>query len=257
MIYQNYPHGFAPINSLNLTKTNYILFHSSKQTPTSFNVSINSLPIAMVPEACILGVIIDQDLTFKSHILQMQKKLSSSLFIFAKITYRIPLTIAWSLYHSLFKSHLIYCILIWGNSCRSYLHPINILHNKFLKTLLFLALRTPTSQVYSQASVLSLTLLYYYFSALFICKSINYPQLIPCTLSSMFTPLTATHSHLTRASNALNLFSHSCSTTGRQNHISTQGALIWSTIPNDTKTNHAINLFKTALRAHLKKQILH
>jgi hypothetical protein len=73
----------------------------------------------------------------------------------------------------------------------------------------------------------------------------------------MFTPLSATHSHLTRASNALNLFNHSCSTTVRQNHISIQGALIWSTIPNDTKTLHPINLFKTTLRAHLKKQILH
>jgi len=239
--------------SLNLSKTNYILFHPPTHIPSSFSITINSLPISRALEICILGVTIDEDISFKSHTAQLKKKLSSSLFIFNKIRYKLPMTIAWSLYHSLFKSHLIYCILIWGHSHTSYLQPINTLHNKFLKTLLFLPMRTPTNQVYSQASVLSLPQLYQLFSALFVYKFINHPHLIPNSLNSIFTPLTSTHSHHTRASNSLNLFYQSCSSVTRQNHIAIQGPLIWSTVPNEIKSSQYINAFKHLLCTHLKK----
>jgi hypothetical protein len=237
-----------------LTKTNYIVFHSPTQVNSSFNVTINSHPISKVSEVCILGVIIDQDLNFKSHIQHIKKKLSSSLFIFTKIRFKIPLTIAWYLYHSIFKSHLIYCLLIWGSSCISHLQPINILHNKFLKTLLFLPRRTPTALVYSQACVLSLSNLYSYFCAMLIYKFINLPQLIPNTLTTTFTTLLSTLSHLTRARNSHNLFNPSCSTTTRHNHIAIQGPIIWGSIPKEIKSAQSITVFKNLLSAHLIKQ---
>jgi len=123
--------------TLNISKTSYISFATPQTNPPPLTVLINHQQILNVREATILGVIIDQHLSFKSHIIKVKGKLASSLFVLIKIRHKIPLQIAWSLYHSIFKSHLTYCLLVWGNAHPTYLQPLNVLHNKFLRNLLF------------------------------------------------------------------------------------------------------------------------
>lgn len=120
--------------SLNITKTNYILFRKSrfKQHDPIFNIQLNQQPIISAKSVCILGVTLDQNLSFKTHLDNIRKKLSSSLYILIKIRDKISKNLALQLYHSLFETHLNYCVSIWGSSCNAYLHPIQILQNKFL-----------------------------------------------------------------------------------------------------------------------------
>jgi hypothetical protein len=236
---------------MNLSKTNYIIF-STLNPSSSFNVNFNLQPISRVAETKILGVLIDQNLTFKSHIMNVQKKLSSTLFIFSKIRFKIPLSVAWNLYHSTFKSHLNYCLSVWGNSCPSYLSPLNILHNKILKTLLCLPFRTPTTFIFQQASILTLNNLYLLSVALFLYKFTHLPSIIPPTLHPIFTPVAQVHSYQTRASSSSSLFPQHCSIKSRQNHIALQGPLIWNSIPQEIKSSLSIKTFKYKLSNHLK-----
>jgi hypothetical protein len=214
---------------------------------------INHQQIVNSTESKTLGVILDQNLTFKSHLVQIKKKLASFLFIFNQIRHKIPNYVAWHLYHAIFKSHLIYCILIWGHSCSTYLYPLNTLHNRFLKSLLYLPVRTPTALVYEKASVLSLVSLYKYFTALLIFKSLYYPSTLPQNLSLLFKPVNQIHPYQTRASSSHNLFNYTCPTTSRQNHITIQAPIIWNTIPNDIKTLLSISQFKSQLYKYLLK----
>jgi hypothetical protein len=146
------------------------------------------------------GILRDH-LSFKSHISKVKTKRASSLFIFTKIRQLIPRQISWSLYHSMFKSHLTYCLLLWGNTHPSYLQPLNVVHNKFLRNLLFLPSCTPSSLLYKQASVLPLSSIYKYLAAIMIYKFFNLPHTIPLTMHNhnTFQISSRIHDHSTRA----------------------------------------------------------
>jgi len=239
--------------TLNINKTNYISYSHPQTVLSPLSIFINQQEITSVRETPILGVIIDQHLTFKSHIFKVKNKLASSLFIFTKIRHQVPNQIAWSLYHSIFKPHLTYCLLVWGNTHASYLHPLNVLHNKFLRNLLFLPNRTSSSMLYHQASVLPLQSLYKFFVAIVIYKFFNLPDTLPPTIQSIFQASSHMHNHSTRNMDSLGLYHFPNSINLRHNHISISGPQIWNSIPLHIKTLPTISQFKK----HLHLNLLH
>jgi hypothetical protein len=126
---------FANKLSLNSAKTSYMLYNNPKinKLKFDFNIKFNNAPLTCSSSVEFLGVIIDENLSFKDHIIKVKKKLSISLFVLAKIRDNISLSIAVQLYYSLFESHLTYCNLLWGNSFTTYLHPLQVLQDKYLK----------------------------------------------------------------------------------------------------------------------------
>ena len=63
-----------------------------------------------------LGILIDDQFSFKSHIYFLEKKLSRSLSIMAKLSYDLPPNALLTLYHSLVHVHLIYALLVWATT---------------------------------------------------------------------------------------------------------------------------------------------
>lgn len=237
--------------SLNISKTNYISYSHHQTIPPPLSVTINHNAIIKVSETTILGVIIDQHLSFKSHIAKVKSKLASSLYIFTDIRHLIPTHIAWSIYHSLFKSHLTYCLLVWGNTHPTYLQPLNVLHNKFLRILLFLPKRTSTLLLYQQAACLPIHCLYKYLVATVIYKFLNLPHTLPPTYRNFFQISTQMHNHSTRASVSHALYHHTTSSNLRLRQLPISGPQIWSTIPSHIKVLSSISLFKKQLQLFL------
>ena len=63
-----------------------------------------------------LGIQIDSDLTFKSHIQNLHTKLSRTLGIMFKVKRFFPKNILLQLYYTMFNSHLLYCITVWTST---------------------------------------------------------------------------------------------------------------------------------------------
>ena len=71
--------------SLNLSNINFILFKPrQKKQLFEFHVSINEQPIPRVSETMFLGVFVDDNLSWKSHISLLASKLSKSIGIMHK-----------------------------------------------------------------------------------------------------------------------------------------------------------------------------
>ena len=64
--------------SLNVTKTNFVLFHSINKPKSSITIKINKKSIEEVKYVKYLGVLIDSHLTFKYHINELTKKVARS-----------------------------------------------------------------------------------------------------------------------------------------------------------------------------------
>ena len=82
-----------------------------------------------------LGVQIDDNLTFKTHINFLYSKLSRTLDVMFKVKHYLPKSYLLLLYNTLFHPHLIYCISAWSSTFSTYLNPLQTLQNKAIKLI--------------------------------------------------------------------------------------------------------------------------
>ena len=94
---------------------------------TGINISINNIPVKEATEVRFLGVMLDPLLSWKAHIQHLTKKLKVSFAIIKRICPYIPSQNYKSIYHTLFESHLSYCISVWGGAKRKLIEKIFVL----------------------------------------------------------------------------------------------------------------------------------
>lgn len=101
--------------SLNLGKTKLMLFGNHKENKW-IQLQIQGVNIEMVKENKFLGVIIDEKLNWKAHILHIQTKISKNLAVLNKVKHFIDEKALHILYCSLVSPYLTYCAEVWGNN---------------------------------------------------------------------------------------------------------------------------------------------
>jgi hypothetical protein len=82
-----------------------------------------------------LRIYIDENLTWKYHLTNINKKISNSLFAIKQVKRVLPYSCLKTLYYSLIHSHLSYGILAWGNAAQSILHHTIILQKRALRII--------------------------------------------------------------------------------------------------------------------------
>ena len=114
-------HDWLTLNkpTLNITKTKFMVFHPTQKDITGLipTLEINGIEIERVSEFQNLGVIIDENLSWKSHTNILSNKMSKYAGILNKLKNYLPLYVMRSLYFSMVGSALNYGLLTWGFTC--------------------------------------------------------------------------------------------------------------------------------------------
>ena len=93
--------------SLNIDKTNYIIFHSpSVSIPSDVVIKIGKKHIKRVKFVKFLGLLVDEHLNWKYHLIELSKKLARACGMFFKIRNLLPFDVLLCLYNALFLSFL-------------------------------------------------------------------------------------------------------------------------------------------------------
>ena len=133
--------------------------------------------------------------------------------------------------------------------------PINVLHRKFLKNYLQLPKRTPTKEIFTKSNILPLSDLFQLSVCKLIYTFLYSPLCLPPTISSLFHLTSQMHSHATRASTNLNLFTNSSNSTARANSISYISPAIWNYIPDDLKLATSPYLFQKNFKKYFLSKL--
>ena len=127
---------------INVKKCCYMYFSPNKRTNNeldadidSYYLSMNNKVINRVSQTKFLGVIIDDKLSWKPHILSLNKKLSSACGRIYRIKKCLPESLYKQIYHSLFESHLGFAISVWGGIPNIQLKPLFITQKKCIRIL--------------------------------------------------------------------------------------------------------------------------
>ena len=122
--------------SLKLNKTHFILFRRKRiKTSLSEDLIINNIKIGMIERTKFLGVIIDQNLSFQSHILYIKGKVVRGIGILYKSRPYFSLETMRMLYNAFIYPYFTYGIEVWGNAYQSYLELLVKLQKRAVRTI--------------------------------------------------------------------------------------------------------------------------
>ena len=101
--------------AVNVDKTKSMLFHKRRPvTPIQF--SMNNRIIDVVQYFNYLGIMLDADMSWKTHVAMVRNKLSRINGILHRLKYIYPQNVLITLYKSLFVPHINYGSLFWGHA---------------------------------------------------------------------------------------------------------------------------------------------
>ena len=112
---------------------------------TNFKLYINHYPIKLKNSIKYLGIHLDRELLWKTHIDYLAKKLSKVYGMIYKLRHYVPLSTIQIVYYSMFHSHIQYSLINWGRAAKSHYHKLSILQNKILRSCLFRPRRYETN----------------------------------------------------------------------------------------------------------------
>jgi hypothetical protein len=107
-----------------------------KQCHVKLDILLNNYKIELVKEISFLGMILDEHLTWKSHISYIARKISKSIGVIKKVSFYVPKSSLVLLYYSLiYQYNIQYCILVWGSTYPSNLNRIVLLQKRVIRII--------------------------------------------------------------------------------------------------------------------------
>ena len=115
--------------SLNISKSHFIIF-SCKKVVTPITLFMKQAVLSQVKNTKFLGVIIDNRLSWKEHILYIKGKIARGAGILRKCKKIFNQKTLLNLYYSFIYPHLYYNIETWGSVCKTYIQCLVKLQKK-------------------------------------------------------------------------------------------------------------------------------
>ena len=101
--------------SLNVRKNKYVIFHAmNKRIQDAVpNLEINGIPLERVQNFNFLGLLLNENMSWKPHIDLLANRLAKCAGVLHKLKRVLPIHILRTLYFSMVQSRMMYCILTW------------------------------------------------------------------------------------------------------------------------------------------------
>ena len=143
--------------ALIISKTNFILFHSSKLKPNqSLRIKIDDELIKQVESTKYLGITFDSNLTWKSHINELCLKLSKTVGILSKVRCYVSKHILVMLYYSLIYPFLTYGVHVWGLTFPTFLTQLFIIQKRAIRIISFPEPKSHSEPLFKSLNLLQL-----------------------------------------------------------------------------------------------------
>ena len=240
---------------LNASKTKFMVFHPKKykyKKLTNLKLKLDSdNEIEQVKQFKYLGLIIDQDLSWKSHIKYITTKLSRTLGLLYKTRHFMDKKCRLLLFNSLFLSYIQYGIICWGRAKITAKKPISILYNKALRCINFSDFRDSSTPLYIHYNLLKLDDIF----NLEICKFMFKwsKGTLPTIFNKYFVHINTIHNYQTRTSRQNFYISKKLTRTGMCT-LNYLGARLWREVPNALKEKSFCATFSYHMKRHLLNQ---
>lgn len=231
--------------SLNIEKSNFVLFHSrQKRLTQSIFLNINNQELENKDCVKYLGIFIDSNLNWKNHVRYICSKLRRNIGLLSKIRYFINLNTLITLYYALIYPFLIYGIIAWGSASPTNLNALFILQKKALRIITFSKFDEHSSPLFRKTKIIKLTDLITFHINVFMYKFHN--KALPPAFESFFKQVNKIHNYNTRHSSKSSYSLPLVRTNYGLFSIKYQGPKIWNSLDEQLR-QFSLTKFKRSL----------
>ena len=240
--------------AINTSKTKLMLITTHQRRAVldsdELLLALNNENLNTINKDKILGVTIDNNLAWSSHINQICKKISSNLWLLSRIKQYLSVEHRTQFYKTYIQPHIDYCNLVWGGTSQLNLNRLFRLQKRACKIILDYNVENILESM-KELKILTI------YERLFLRKSKFmfkvYKSETPLYINEMFN-LRAVNENLPvlRSSVSSNF------TTPRPNReifkqsITYSGPIVWNSLPSELKNLDTVNSFHNYLIKWLK-----
>ena len=140
--------------SLNLKKTKFMVFKPrQKRSICNIQISIDNQNIVKVKETNFLGVILDENLNWKSEILHVANKVGKSIGIISRCSFFLPKSSLRMLYYSLIYPYFYYCNIVWASTFETNVRRLVILQKHIINIINKSHFNAHTDSIFNDLSI--------------------------------------------------------------------------------------------------------
>ena len=230
-------------------KSKYMLFNKNISTSVDddFELKMGDHLIDRTKSYRYLGLIVDEKLSWESHINEICWKLSQVAGVILKIRSLLSREAMMLVYHSLVGSKLRYGLICWATATKSILDKVNVAHNKIITYLTFSKRCSRMWPLYSQIKVLPLDILIQVEQAKTMFKFET--EKLPQVFDKYFRK--PSHQHNTRFASTQKNFQYLRITSAQERSLlKYYGPKVWASIPVHIKNAESLKEFVKLYRSH-------
>jgi len=214
-----------------------------------FKVKINGERLEKCNSYKYLGVYVDDQLNWRTHINHISQKISKACGVLSKARYISNHKTLKMIYYAIVYSYLQYCNIAWGSAQATALAPLQAALNKIIKTLNFASFDVSNiDSLYKSFDLLTLKQIHDLEVVKLMYKHKN--ELLPPKFQDYFTPVSTVHTHNTRSRTRENFFIPRTRTSIGQKLIRVEGPKIWNSLPDSIRNSQSIHSFSSSCKSY-------
>ena len=238
--------------SLNIDKTNFIIFKSPQHfSSDSINIKIGNFPVKQTCYDKFLGVLLDENLSWKYHLIELPKKLARTCGMFFKIRHFLPIDVLICLYNSLFSPFLQYGIIVWGLTYETYINPVFLLQKRIIRAMSCEHFTSHLAPIFLNLKILKLHDLFQLKLLSFVYESVN--KISPVRFHNFFKSVESVHQYGTRQAGKDDILPQKNTSQYGLRSVRYNGAKCWNDIPVEIKRLPSVKMFHQTLKTFLFK----
>ena len=238
--------GWSRQNKMHIhyDKTNYMILGAlNKQIePHEFELKIDGNQIKKTHNQKLLGIHIDDKLSWSTHIDNLCSTISSKISLLRQLSKYVSIDVQKKFYQGYILPLIDYGSVVWGTTTASNLDRIFKLQKRAARIILHADFRTPSADMFKTLSWLPIRKRLKYNKAVFTYKAIN--GLAPQYIADLLKPVSEIHNRTLRSSvngalavprSRSSLFDRSYSYTAPK---------LWNSIPTQVRNSPSLKSFK-------------
>ena len=229
-------------------KTFYMLLGTRQRLANSHHLSINidNCQINQTSEHKLLGIHIDDKLTWTTHIDHLCSAISSKISLLKQLSSYVTKGIQMKFYQGYILPLIDYGSVTWGSTSSYNLERLSKLQKRAARVILKADYTTPSNDMFKELGWLSIRERLTYNKAVLTYKALN--NLTPEYITTMLKPVSETHDRALRSSANGTLAVPRSRTSLFDRSFSYSAPRLWNSFPDSVRNSSSLSDFKQKLK---------
>ena len=224
---------------------------------TKLKITINGSTLTETDCFKLLGIELDQNITWKNQISATAKKISSKIGLIRRLQNYLPTRTIQLLYAPLIQSHIDYCLSVWGACSKSQLAQIQKLQNRAARVFTKNFKRTISSRDLCESlGWMSVSERFRFHTCSLIYRCLYDKHIINNMTDTFISDLTFVrnkHNYGTRNSYNKHLNIPKPRTEQYKHSLLYNGPILWNSIPLFIRNSDNLDFFKAKLKSYISR----